>query len=276
MGRLHTPLWPDRRVKPRLGTVAIDRSHHLGDVDCAIVANEGSGRPRDLARAAPVSFAGSPSWSASRSGAVLATSSGSDYIRVANRMTAVGASPQSWLFRFGPLDATSDIWFCVGDAGDVHSNPAIHGPTWAGGGQCQFYWTGAVSNVLAKWSLSGGSFVNSTLVFIYPGGVTASEVSCYQDGVRLTHAAGETDGSSLFESPYSEEDRKLMPQATSTVGGFCHWSRALSAGDALELSANPYCFFRPIVRQSFAFLGTTGGGYQLITGPLPVYRPDLV
>lgn len=270
--------WSDPRVKPPYGSVEVDWGHPLArGVEFVTLLNEGAGGPLELTQRRIGALLGAtpPLWGATGKGIGLigqtnTAENGIDYGNLPY-LANIAAATASWAFLINPKDATE----CnLAERGDL----TFDAEGWQIGDLSAAGWlalrvsNSASSNTRAAINTPplGKS---SSVVFVFDGTQTGSNIKIYLDGVAQSHAFDSNgDGSGFGDDTTGPRHKvRLMFQDSANAKSFTGqmayayiWKgRQLQASDALRLHAEPYAFLRPIIRRRYS-VPAAGG----ITGAL--------
>ncbi len=244
-GRLHTPRWPNRAIKPPYGAVEIDWAHPLTrGLGGYWLFNEAGGlRANDLCGKTPLTLT-TPGWDSRKYGTAL---TGSPKAVNAAPLGVVGGFPTSLLIRFYVTNAATTQYL-------IHANSyAASGQALAiavNGGMLYYYQGGVRYSATVTsntWTTAVFAFASATSVAAYVNGVPVSidqPLGAFTPGSAKVYI-GALDGTS-----YS---------MTGAVSEAAIYNRAINADEALRLYADPYCFLRPVIRRSYGFVGAAGG-----------------
>jgi hypothetical protein len=257
MPRLHSPLWPDHRIKPPYGSVEIDYGHPLAQgLRFALLYNDCGGDPLELvSRAQTFSPTTKPTYPSS-GGIVL---SDSFYI------------PRS---SFEPNDISQPLTYMSKVTGDYRDSGRKYGLRRAYGGPIASFVWGApvlvieqtIANYQARsdFNIIAAGIQTETTGVSYDGSNTAAGAKVWvgRYGLQPTVEGGLASGSNWVANyPF------YIDADTSLTRHFDYfWWRALSISEMAWVSADPYCFLREVKKRSYGFVGAAGA-----STPLPVF-----
>lgn len=129
-------------------------------------------------------------------------------------------------------------------------------------GRAQVYYNNAIR-------LNNASYVMQPGYHCYALSMTdLGALTLYRDGLwwwsLAEIGAGLTLGGPFTLGVYSRTTINDRGQNTNTHLATAVYSRVLSAPEVLMVSNDPYCFLRPIIRRSYAFVGAEAGGGSIV------------
>jgi hypothetical protein len=253
MPRLHSPLWPDHRIKPPYGSVEVDWGHPLaqGLRACWLFNEPGGSFCADMAGRVPMTLVGG-----TRTPYGVYFNGTSEYGIAANSSVIAAQRPMTiwaWFTRV----ATSDVNYIIGHrgAGGASAGWNLGIRIDATNIQGTFY---AVADTYAS-AAPGASIPHLVIWTIEAGGAYAY----YLDGLPVgtgTIAAPVVATNSLVIGARTDASNNVSAYGKGTVGPCGIAWRAYTANDALQLYADPYCFLREVKRRSYGFVGAAAGG----------------
>jgi hypothetical protein len=245
----HSPLWPNRSIKPPYGAVEIDWGHPLaqGMVVCCIA---GVGPIVNLARSA---VANATPWP------IVSDA----YSLTSGRAITVPSLSAMSLGYYGTYGGALEdgTAFFANQANVVNliASSATNG---------RFRRNHATSHTSAYTELLQ---VNVPQCVIGTGGISGADINIFVNGRGRTSSEDNTSGTapvacttpvfgaSSAGGSYAEWSTSALPSLTQWIAV---WDRALIQAEALWLTADPYCFLRPIIRRSYAFVAVGGNTYN--------------
>jgi hypothetical protein len=261
MPRLHSPLWPDHRIKPPYGSVEVDWGHPLANGLVGYwLLNERAGR--GVVNLATLQV-GSGTWT----NLVWAESSFNSVIR------GTGAAAEDFIATGLVLPWTSLRGLTMSCRASISGTGRWNMIMACGSGSLLGYLAKNTINKL-ECVLSGpaGSGYNQRYSIDTLGAGCATygfrwrageQVDVFVNGVNSPgNTAGDLQSTLLHCSQF-----QLMGWFANNsyavqgeINNASIWSRALSDVEMLQLSADPYCFLREVKKRSYGFVGAGAGG----------------
>jgi hypothetical protein len=254
MSRLHSPLWPDHRVKPPYGSVEVDWEHPLAQgLRLYTPINNGAGIPSLLTPGNLAVVGSSMLWGNSPKGLAVVGNSAKAY-SLASPFTATPFTLAAW-FRVA-ADGTAMTPISLANNGSASQfQELMCGMATAGDPLRVLTYDGGlaeaqVGTIVVNTDYFGaGVWGAANSRFGYLNGVvgTAETSSKIPSGLNTLGVGGLTT---------STPERHM----NGNVYGAAAWSRALSVNELHWLHSDPYCFLREVKKRSYGFVGAAAGG----------------
>jgi hypothetical protein len=246
MARNHSPLWPDRRVKPPYGSVEIDRGHPLAPSNVWLM-NEGVAAAVDAVTGRVSTPSGSTiTPGASERGPILTFATTGCLLIPNPQIAAYPITVWGWVMCANDGSVSQLFWgiYTAGTQWLALGPSTVESGAFCTGGQGEGVSGATVASYFSSTRLNHVVCVYSsaTVATIYINGVN------YTTGV----ASAWTSRTTSYLAARATPTPALLRGSLGHVGII---PRGLTQSEVLTLYADPYCFLRPLIRRSYGFVG---------------------
>lgn len=264
--RLHSPLWPDRKVRPD-SNLEIDRSHPLArNLDICLLYPTGE----DLAGRVWTPGSALLHW-ASAYGPMARSDSMFNGGTIAGTRMKDANLGESFAFEVHPKLGVNDEFWALYQTSSGEYGPSIDVPSGNLGGTVRLYHDAATA-LQAKFVVPTAKIYR--IVVTWTGAETAASARCFFNGSEIALDASSVNGAAPLWGRSSKAGQPY-PYGKYPVGCFMHWASVLPPDQALAWTRDPYAHLRPKARRARVFMTATkpGGTAARLNVGTPIW-PD--